>query len=62
MYKTSSVANRATCVYRFPVRREVAQHTVERSVRKIIPNERIRFAPIYSNAFPTAVLKPRGYR
>jgi len=33
------------------VRREVAQHTVERSVGKITPNCRIRFDLIYCNEF-----------
>ena len=34
---------------------KVAQHTVERSVRKITPNERIRFDLIYCNEFPIVV-------
>ena len=33
---------------------KVAQHTVERSVRKITLNCRIRFDLVYCNEFPTA--------
>lgn len=38
----------------FPVRREVAQHTVERPIQDFTQNEQVRFDLIYCNGFPTA--------
>ena len=36
------------------VRREVAQHTVERPIQELTRNEWVRFDLIYCNGFPTA--------